>query len=42
MFRFYTFQNVASDESFFFNYYITKISFLKFYLTPKNVTVIFK
>ena len=26
----------------FFNYYITNISFLKFYLTSKNVTVIFK
>ena len=26
----------------FFKYYITEILFLKFHLTPKNVTVIFK
>ena len=26
----------------FFKYYITKISFIKFYLTSKNVTVILK
>ena len=36
------FQNVANDESFKKILYVTKISFLKFYLTPKNVTVIFK